>query len=197
MFGLKDNAEKESSPFGEEHRFLNKATVFYWAESAQASRGCVLLGGIWHTLFSATGQKPDFLLDPFFATPVFIDKNITKTIPEILRAHKNVYDQLQGAQERLRTGNPGLRFKSDPRYFRVHPLCEALITVFDEYKRVAVEKRKDGLLSAPISFDSLKLYALPLSRNEDMESLDAIRIPLLVGVSGLWLVCYSAKKKKG
>ncbi|KAK0103742.1 hypothetical protein ONS95_005748 [Cadophora gregata] len=204
MLGLTHHAERESRPFGEEYRFLNKATVFYWAASAKQFRGTIILGGIWHTWFAATGQEPDFLLDPFFATPIFIDPKTAETVPEIVQAHQNIYAGLHGMQERLRTGHPGHRFKSDPRHFRVLPLCGALIAVFDEYKWVVVEKRDDGFrhceelvekqsillvrtgreeeLSAPISFESLKPYVLPLSRNEDMGSLDVVRVPLLVGV---------------
>ena len=205
MLGLNDHSEKERTSFREEYRFLNKATVFYWTESAQALRGTILLGGIWHTWFSATGQKPDFLLDHFFATPVFVNKSIAGTIPQIVRAHKAVYSQLQaGAQNRLRDGHPGLKFKSDPRHFKIEPLLGALIAVFDEYKKITVDRREDGTrhcedlaerqsillvrtgcedgLSAPISFDSVKPYTPPLSRNGDTENIDVVRLPLLVGV---------------
>ncbi|KAG4420417.1 hypothetical protein IFR04_006433 [Cadophora malorum] len=201
---LQNHTEEDSPPFGEEHRFLNKATIFYWTNSAKPYRGSLLLGGILHTWFSATGQKPDFLLDNFFATPIFIDPNIADTMPGIVRAHKKVYAQLQGTPERLRNGHPGLRFKSDRRHLKLQPLCGALIAIFDEYENFVVERRGDGVrycedlaekqsvllvrtgcedsLSAPISFDSLKPYALPLSRKEDLGGLDVIRVPLLVGV---------------
>jgi hypothetical protein len=92
----------------------------------------------------------------------------------------------------------------DPKYFKLHSICEALIVVFDEYKSVAAEKHADGFrhyddvaqnqsiilartghengLSTPISFESLKDKALPLARSEDMGTIDVIRIPLQVGV---------------
>lgn len=92
----------------------------------------------------------------------------------------------------------------DRRYFKLNPLCEALVAIFDEHKPVVAEKHTDGhrhyddvakhqsvllvrtghedRLSAPISFDSLRNEALPLARNENTETLDIIRVPLLVGV---------------
>jgi hypothetical protein len=92
----------------------------------------------------------------------------------------------------------------DPRCFKLHPICAALLVVFDEYNFVVTEMHEDGFrhyddvaqeqiillvrtghddgLSALISFDSLKHEALPLARIDDVGAVDNIRVPLQFGV---------------
>jgi hypothetical protein len=36
----------------------------------------------------------------------------------------------------------------DPRYFKLHPICEVLIAVFDEYTVVAAEKHQMAFATA-------------------------------------------------
>jgi hypothetical protein len=188
-----------------EPSFCNKATVFYWMQSATVNTGdadgLAILGSIWNTWADALGRQPQFQLDDFFAVPVSVTNKTAKTVPEILQAHKYICSQIQGMFEKK-----GARAGRDPRYFKLHPLCKALIAVFDEYKFVEPSyiKQADGFrhydkvaqhqsillartgkedrLSGPISFDSLKHQALPLARNEDMGIIDIIRVPLQVGV---------------
>jgi hypothetical protein len=192
-------------PKWSEPSFCNKATVFYWMQSATVnggdSDGLVILGSIWNAWADALGRQPQFQLEDFFAVPVHVPSKAAKTVPEILRAQKYICSQVRGTLEKKGDGA-----ERDPRYFRLHPLCEALIAVFDEYKYVGPSYRrqadgfrhydnvaqhqsillvrtgKEDRLSAPISFNSLKHKALPLGRNEDMGLIDIIRIPLQVGV---------------
>ncbi|TVY38476.1 hypothetical protein LOCC1_G006448 [Lachnellula occidentalis] len=174
-----------------EYLFYNKATVFYWTQSATnmvGRNGPVILGGIWNAWSNVLGREPQIQLDELFAVPVSVKEEYAKTVPGILRAHEHICAQPW----------------PDPRYFKLHSICEALIVVFDEYKSVAAEKHADGFrhyddvaqnqsiimartghesgLSAPISFESLRDKALPLARSEDMGTIDVIRIPLQVGV---------------
>ncbi len=168
--------------------------------------GLVILGSIWNAWFDALGREPHIQLDEFFAVPGSVGENDAKTISEILRAPKYICAQVRGTLEEKRAGAEIALSKTwqDPRYFKLHPLCEALIAVFDEYNFVAARKHADGFrhyddvaqnqsillvrtghedkLSAPISFDSLKHKALPLTRSEDMGIIDIIRVPLQVGV---------------
>jgi hypothetical protein len=185
--------------------FCNKATVFYWMQSATVNTGdadgLAILGGIWNAWADTLGRQPQFQLDDFFAVPVSVTKKNATAVPEILRAHQYICSQVRGTLEKK-----GASAERDPRYFGLHPLCEALIAVFDEYKFVGpsyikqadgfrhydnvaqhqsillVRTGKEDRLSAPIRFDSLKDKALPLARNEDMGIIDIIRIPLQVGV---------------
>lgn len=201
-----------------EPEFCNKATVFYWMESAKLNNsdtaGFAILGSIWNAWCDALGRQPSFQLEDFFAVPVGISErypgspNINpralnvKTIPEILRVHECIWSQVQCASKKRDKWWSG----KDPRYFRLHPLCDAMIVVFDEYKwiRESFRKQADGFrhydnvaqhqnillvrtgnekgLSKPINFSSLKDKVLPLARTEDMGSIDVIRVPLTIGV---------------
>ncbi|RDL38292.1 Uncharacterized protein BP5553_02632 [Venustampulla echinocandica] len=194
-----------------EYLFYNKATVFYWTESAATNMvgryGPVILGGIWNAWSNALGREPHIPLDEFFAVPVSVKEEYSKTVPGILRAHGHIYAQVRKALEANNRSNAVTKLCKpwpDPRYFKLHSICEALIIVFDEYKSVDVEKHVDGFrhyddvaqhqsvmlvrtvhengLSAPISFKYLKDKALPLARSEDMGAIDVIRVPLQVGV---------------
>ncbi|RFU35947.1 hypothetical protein B7463_g411, partial [Scytalidium lignicola] len=165
-----------------EYLFYNKATVFYGTQSATdmvGGNGPVILGGIWIAWSDALGREPQIQLDEFFAIPVSVKEEYAKTVPGILRAHEHICAQ-------------------------VRKTVEENSRVFDEYKSVAAEKHADGFrhyddvaqnqsiilartghengLSAPISFESLKDKALPLARNEDIGTIDVIRIPLQIGV---------------
>ncbi|KUJ16711.1 uncharacterized protein LY89DRAFT_782000 [Mollisia scopiformis] len=164
--------------------FCNKATVFYWMESAKINRsdvdGLVILGSIWNTWVDALGRQPNFQLNDFFAVPVNITNKVARsqyveTVPEILRAHVSICSQVREAFEKKESRWWRGR---DSRFFSLHPLCEAMIVVFDEYKFVqsGYVKQADGFrhyenvaqhqsvlmirtgkednLSAPISFDS-------------------------------------------
>jgi len=191
-----------------EYQFYNKATAFYWTPSAYVdnwsrSAMLVILGSIWNTWFDALGREPEVQLDEFFATPVSIGEEDAKSISKILLAHKYVCAQVQRTLDEKRAGAKILDWL-DILYFKLHPLCEALITVFDEYNPVVRIKHTDGFyhyddvgnkqtillvrtgredkLSAEISFESLKHEALPLERSEDMRTIDIIRVPLPVGV---------------
>ena len=137
---------------------------------------------------------------------VSVAEKTAKTVPGILLAHKYICSQVRGTLEKK-----GARVETDPRYFRLHPVCEVLIAVFHEsvfvepsylkqadgfrhYDNVAQHQRillvrtgKEDRLSAPISFDSLKGKALPLARNEDIGIVHILRIPLQVGT------CFVAK----
>jgi hypothetical protein len=194
-----------SNDVSAEPSFCNKATVFYCMQSATVNTGdadgLAILGSIWNTWADAVGRQPQFQVDDFFAVPVSVTKETAKTVPEILQAHKYICSQVRSLLEKK-----GAKAEIDSRYFRLHPLCEALIVVFDEDKFVGpsyikqadgfrhydtvaqhqsillVRTGKEDRLSAPISFDSLKHKALPHARNEDMGTIDIIRIPLQVGV---------------
>jgi hypothetical protein len=187
----------------------NKATVFYLTELADLTlgplRGLMLLGGIWNAWVKAKGRTPHRPLDNFFAGPVRITKEIATTIPQILRTHKYVCFQ---ARECLRNNFArNYAWSKDPRYFKLYPFCEALIVVLDEYTRIYTNPYPDGFrhlddvaeiqtvilvrtgnsngsrLSAPISFESLEVDALPFARVEEIGTIDAIRDPLQVGVT--------------
>jgi hypothetical protein len=188
-----------------------KPQYFYWTQSATNNmvgrNGPVILGGIWNAWSNALGREPQIQLDEFFAVPVSVKEEYAKTVPGILRAHEHICAQVRKTIEENNRANALIKFCEpwpDPRYFKLHSICEALIVVFDEYKSVAAEKHADGFrhyddvaqkqsiilvrtghengLSAPTSFESLKDKALPLARSEDMGTIDVIRIPLQVGV---------------
>jgi len=169
--------------------------------------GPVILGSIWNSWFDALGRKPTMQLDEFFAIPVSVKEEYAKTVPGILRVHEHICAQVRKTVEENNRDNALIKLCKpwpDPKYFKLHSICEALVVVFDEYKYVATEKNADGFrhyddvaqnqsiilarkghengLSAPISFESLKDKALPLARSEDMGTIDVIRIPLQVGV---------------
>lgn len=194
-----------------EYQFYNKATVFYWTEPAFKTMDCfygpVILGGIWYTWAEALGREPQVQLDEFFAVPVSVREVYAKTIPGIVRAHKQICTQVRKAVEENSRANTPIKLGDpwpDPRYFKLYPICEALITVYDEFNYVTIERQADGLrhcndfvqhqtiilartgdengLSAPISFESLKDKALPLARSEDMGTIDVIRVPFQTGV---------------
>lgn len=87
-----------------ERSICNKATVFYWMQSATVNRGdadgLAILGSIWNTWADALGRHPQFQCDEFFAVPVCLTKKNEKTVPEILRLHKYVCSQVRGALRR-------------------------------------------------------------------------------------------------
>jgi hypothetical protein len=195
---------------GMEYLFCNKATAFYWTQSAQnrGDGGPLILGSIWDTWFGALGREPQLELDEFFAVPLRVEINGAETISDLLQAQKSLCAQVQGVLKEKRAKAEVTPTQThvwlDPRFFKLHPICEALIAVFDEYTVVAAEKHPDGFrhyddvaqkqtillvrtgnedrLSTPISFDSLKHEALPLARNDNMGATDIIRVPLQVGV---------------
>lgn len=183
----------------------NKAVPFYWMESAETIPGggkrLVILGCISKYWIEKMGRQPFVQLDDFFAAPISVKAKSANTVAEILYGHEKIYEQ---AREMLR--GPRMGRQIDERYFRLHPLFEALVTVFDEYKFVEEAMKKDAYghrhdeniaqhqsillvrtgkedkLSAPISFEMLENEALPLNRNEDLEGIDIIRVPLRTGV---------------
>lgn len=108
--------------------FCNKATVFYWLQSATVTPGdadaLVILGSIWNAWTAALG-KPQVELGDFFAEPVGVDHHIAKNVPEILEAHKYICAQIRGTLEKARLEGTNRYTWPDPRYFRLHPLCEA------------------------------------------------------------------------
>jgi len=193
-----------------EYLFYNKATVLYWTQSASemiGRKGPVILGGIWNAWFDALGREPQIQLDEFFAVPVGVREEYAKTVPGILRAHEKICAQIRKTVEQNSRANYLIKMCEpwpDPRYFKLHSICEALIVVFDKYNPVATEKHADGFrhyddvaekqsillvrtghengLSAPISFESLKDKTLPLGRNENMGTIDIVRVPLQVGI---------------
>jgi hypothetical protein len=145
-------------------------------------KGPVILGGIWNAWSDALGRG-------------------------ILRAHEQICAQIRNKlEENNRANVPARRCKPwpNPRYFKLHSICEALIVLFDEFKPVVAENHADGFchyddfaqnqsillartghengLSAPISFEALKHKALPLARSEDMGTINIIRVPLPVGI---------------
>lgn len=190
-----------------EHLFFNKATAFYWTHSAYDDfpprHALRILGTIWNTWFDALGREPQVQLDEFFAVPVSVGKEDGKSITEIRRAHWCICTQVQQAIDKLRR-KAKVNDWLDIRYSKLHPLCEALLTVFDKYHNIYPPKHTDGFrhyddvgekqtillvrtgredrLSAPISFDSLRHEALPLQRYEELGNIDVVRVPLLVGV---------------
>jgi len=194
------------------HRFCNKATAFYWAQTAQKNPGWgpLILGSIWNEWFKVLGSEPQIELDSFFAIPIRPTEHGPKTISELIWAHASLCIQVQDMlQEQIAKAEvtPTKAFANinpDPRYFKLLPLCEALVVVFDEYIDVKAERHGGGLrhyndvaakqsillvrtgkedgLSAPIRFDSLKIEALPLVRDDSIDDIDMIRVPLLVGV---------------
>ena len=202
----------------QEWLFYNKATVFYWTQSAIESLGTrrlgpVILGGIWNAWCDALGRQPHIPLHEFFAVPVSVGEEYARTVPGIVRAHEGICAQLrEPLAENIRIDPYAGWWRPDPRYFKLLPIFEALIVVFDEFKwpdpakpgALLVERHSDGFyhydevaqrqsvilartghengLSAPISFESLKDKALPLARREKMGTIDVIRVPLQVGV---------------
>ena len=67
-----------------EYLFYNKATVFYWTQSATnmvGRNGPVILGGIWNAWSDALGREPQIQLDEFFAVPVSVKEEYAKTVP--------------------------------------------------------------------------------------------------------------------
>jgi len=193
-----------------DHRLYNKTTVLYWMESATGMtrrRGPITLGGIWNTWTDALGREPQIQFDEFFAVPIHVKEVYAKTVPGILRVHEHNYAQIRKTiEENNRTD--ALAKSSAPRldtkYFKLQPICEALVVIFDEYKSSTPGKRADGhyhyddfaqdqsvllvrtgnekRLSAPINFESLKDDALPPARRERMGAVDVIRVPLQTGV---------------
>jgi hypothetical protein len=196
--------------------FYNKAMFLYLTESALNGiwlrQGPVLLGGIWNAWVKAVGREPHVPLDDFFAAPIKFIDGYAPTLPELVKAHDYVCSQVRETREeeyvKKTAPHPWHR---DPRYIRLHPLCEALLVVLDEYKRIPDKRYTDGRLqkghrrldhvaacqnvilvrtgyanesrlSAPTSFESLKNDALPLVGDEDMGTIDAIRVPLQLGV---------------
>ncbi len=133
-----------------EYLFYNKAIVFYWTQSATnivGRNGPVILGGIWNAWSNALGREPQIQLDEFFAVPVSVKEEYAKTIPGILRAHEYICGQVRKTVEENNRANALIKLCKpwpDPRYFKLHSICEALIAVFDEYKFVAAEKHADG-----------------------------------------------------
>jgi hypothetical protein len=193
-----------------EYLFYNKATVFYWTQSATnmvGRHGPMILGGIWNAWSNALGREPQMQLDEFFAVPVSVKEEYAKTIRGILRAHESICAQVRKTIEENNRANARIRMCKpwpDLRYFKLRSICEALIVVFNKYNFVAAEKHADGFrhfddvaqnqsiilartghenrLSAPISFESSKDKELPLARSENMGTIDVVRVPLQVGV---------------
>jgi hypothetical protein len=105
-----------------EYLFYNKATVFYWTQSASnmvGRKGPVILGGIWNAWTAALGREPHMQLDDFFAVPVQVKEQFAKTVPGILKAYKYICAQIRKAMEEnsrakalIRSGEPW----PDPRY---------------------------------------------------------------------------------
>jgi hypothetical protein len=135
----------------DEHRFYNKATAFYWTPLAYQTNNCrcpLILGGIWNAWFEASGKGPQIQVEEFFAAPVSVDDSQARTIPEILCAHKYVCAQVRRGLGWKKTRAWNTVDKTwctyHPRYFRLLPLCEALMAVFDEYMVVSIKKHADG-----------------------------------------------------
>ncbi|CZR63199.1 uncharacterized protein PAC_13096 [Phialocephala subalpina] len=68
------------------------------------------------------------------------------SIRGVLHSHKYICAQIGGIQEAKRAGDTSRLSKiwPDLRYVKLHPLCGALITVFDEYNHVVAKKHADS-----------------------------------------------------
>lgn len=196
---------KSPCPSFQAELLYNKATIFYWMESATVNQGdldgLAIVGSIWNIWTEILGRRPQFQLDDFFVMPVSVPQKVAKTIPEILQAHENICSQVRGSLEKDEN-----RANIDPKDLRLHPICEAFLVIFDEYRFVdsaydvqadghryyatvaqhqsilLVRTGKEDRLSAAINFEVLKDEALPLAIREDIGLLDGIRVPLQAGV---------------
>lgn len=172
--------------------------------------GPLILGSIWNEWFRVLDREPQIELDLFFAIPIRPTEHGPKTISELLRAHGalcvQVRDMLQEkiTKAEVTPTKTYANINPDPKHFKLLPLCEALVVMFDGYIDVKAERHENGLrhyddvaaaqsvllvrtgkedgLSAPIRFDSLKFKSLALARDDSIDNIDMIRVPLLVGV---------------
>jgi hypothetical protein len=202
---IKSGSPSITQNIGNEVMMCNKATAFYSMESAQTipgdAKGLDILGSIFKYWTEALGRQPYVQLDAFFDAPISVKAKSATTFPEILYGHKCIYSH---AQELLRGQRMGRQI--DLRYFRLHPLFEALITVFDKYRFVEwfmkieedgcrhydnvaqhqsillIRTGREDKLSAPISFETLKHQALPIARDEDLGVIDITHVPLQTSV---------------
>ncbi|KAI4273460.1 MAG: hypothetical protein LQ337_004609 [Flavoplaca oasis] len=123
-------------------RFCNKATVFYWAPSAQRYGGCpgIIFGAIYKAWFRYYNDKPGKLAldyDYFFANLVKVTTNGPKTIPGIVKAHRSLSDQVVSLLSRMRqeckTGTCPIRDDKLLPHHQLQLLSRAIVVIYDNF----------------------------------------------------------------
>jgi hypothetical protein len=110
-------------------------------------KGPAVLGGIWNTWSDALGREPRIQFDEFFAVPVHVKEAHATTIRGLLRVHKQIWAQMRKTLEENDKVDALIRQRlpwTDPKYFKLKSIYEALFVVSDEYKPLTPVKHADG-----------------------------------------------------
>ncbi|KAL8869610.1 MAG: hypothetical protein Q9174_004146 [Haloplaca sp. 1 TL-2023] len=147
------------------------------------------------------GGKAGIEYDRFFARSVRGEEGEDSSINGIVDSHIFVANGTLDAMGFLR----GLEVGQQLRYHHVHPLFHALVVIADNLERMhpqpedperfslhrwakrqtvlLVRTGREGMISAPISFESLRAVEQPLGREDRLGNFrEVIRIPLAAAV---------------
>lgn len=118
------------------HRFGNKATTFYWANTAQETNRCggAVAACIYKGCFRCHDYKPNIELGHFFANAIRITPNGPGTVAGIVNAHKTLCDRTSVMLEAVRCGEyceAGIESCRLTQYHKLLPLCRAIIVIYD------------------------------------------------------------------
>ena len=176
----------------------HKAAVLYWPVSGQ--RRQLILACFHKEWFRYHDERLDIQYDHFIASPVRITSKGPSTIPGILNAHKDLIDQAARGLSVEATS-----WSQSTKHILLS-LCRAVILILDrtdpESEResdgwVRLEKesqrqnvliirtRDEDGLSKPISFEDIRMHALPLAREDipqDDNGVFVIRVSISTAV---------------
>lgn len=193
-------------------QLCNKSTMVYWESSAQMPDGrtCppIIFPCIYKCWFRYHNNTPDMRFGhKFFAHPFQITPTGPQTIPQIVKAHAHLCDQVASHLESIKSSDA----ESCPikqsywHRYRLLPLCRAIIVLLDENPLPLVRK-PDGTvslddevqrlsavlvltgydqdLSSAISFDTIRSESRPLARQDvtAADSANVIRVSLETAV---------------
>ena len=174
----------------------NKATAFYWQQSAQYKD--MVNVGVFRAIFEEWVRchkvKPDIDNGHFFATPMRITSTGPSRIQDIVTSHVALCEQARGIW-------------SDRPKYSFHPLYSSVLVIIDglyptseihavngiysthEFAQkqsvLVVRIGLDQGLSAPISLEDLRAHSLPLQRPDVVTTdaeFDIVRVSLDVAV---------------
>ena len=187
--------------------FCNKATMFYWAHSAQEEDRCPILifACIYKEWFRHDHANIEF--GHFFANPIRVTSTGPTTVSGVLEAHRSLCEQatlLLGKIESGKAGKSYLSIGPGTQNFKLLPLCRAILVIIDRLPPhheldpparlddimqrlsvILVLTGDDSGLITPITFDGLRAQSLPLARTDCTaggDGVNAIRVPLGLAV---------------
>lgn len=156
----------------------NKATAFYWLQSAQflladgqdSSPHSIIFASLYEEWSRCYDEKPHIDFGHFFANPVRITSSGPSTIRGVLDAHYSLQMKVSSLMQQARDGiiQPPVHDMSTFQYYSILPLYRAIVVIADRQDGLAegIKKEANGWVSLyKIARRQTVLVVRPAQRN--------------------------------